>query len=113
MHLILANPPWRQLQERAEKIPGDKKHVEGILSQSPCVAQFNTAQERPKKGTYLMVNNQRYFLQVSLTMVTSVAVRWPCSVESFFMPCSFASALASSFMPCILAFETTPVIVTV
>ena len=32
VHLILANPPWRQLQERAEKIPGDKKHVEGILS---------------------------------------------------------------------------------
>jgi hypothetical protein len=32
VHLILANLPWRQLQERAEKIPGDKKHVEGILS---------------------------------------------------------------------------------
>jgi hypothetical protein len=47
VHLILANPPWRQLQERAEKIPGDKKHVEGILSQSHCVAQFNTAQNRP------------------------------------------------------------------
>ena len=47
MHLILANPPWRQLQERAEKIPGDKKHVEGILLQSQCVAQFNTAQNRP------------------------------------------------------------------
>lgn len=26
VHLILANPPWRQLQEPAEKIPGDKKH---------------------------------------------------------------------------------------
>jgi hypothetical protein len=23
---MLANPPWRQLRERAEKIPGDKKH---------------------------------------------------------------------------------------
>jgi hypothetical protein len=44
VHLILANPPWRQLQERAEKIPGDKKHVKGMLSQSHCVAQFNTAQ---------------------------------------------------------------------
>jgi hypothetical protein len=32
VHVILANPPWRQLQERAEKIPGDKKHVEGIFS---------------------------------------------------------------------------------
>jgi len=28
VHLMLANPPWRQLRERAEKIPGDKKHVE-------------------------------------------------------------------------------------
>ena len=46
MHLILANPPWRQLQERAEKIPGEKKHVGGILSQSQCAAQFNTAQNR-------------------------------------------------------------------
>ena len=46
VHLILANPPWRQLRERAQKIQGDKKHVEGILSQSHCVAQFNTAQER-------------------------------------------------------------------
>jgi hypothetical protein len=26
VHLMLANPPWRQLRERAEKIPGDKKH---------------------------------------------------------------------------------------
>jgi hypothetical protein len=29
VHLILANPPWRQLQEHAQKIQGDKKHVEG------------------------------------------------------------------------------------
>jgi hypothetical protein len=46
VHLILANPPWRQLRERAQKIQGDEKHVEGILSQTHCVAQFNTAQER-------------------------------------------------------------------
>jgi hypothetical protein len=26
VHPILANPPWRQLQERAQKIQGDKKH---------------------------------------------------------------------------------------
>jgi hypothetical protein len=49
VHLILANPSWRQLQERAEKIPGDKKHVEGMLSQSHCVAQFKTVQKRPSK----------------------------------------------------------------
>lgn len=24
---MLANPPWHQLRERAEKIPGNKKHV--------------------------------------------------------------------------------------
>jgi hypothetical protein len=50
VHLILANPSWRQLQERAEKIPGDKKHVEGMLSQSYCVAQFNTAHKLPSSG---------------------------------------------------------------
>jgi hypothetical protein len=50
VHLILANPPWRQLQERAEKIPGDKKHMEATLSQSQCVAQFNTAHKLPSRG---------------------------------------------------------------
>ena len=43
MHLILVNLPWRHLQERAEKIPGDKKHVQAMLSQSHYVEQFNTA----------------------------------------------------------------------
>jgi hypothetical protein len=42
MHLILANLPWRHLQERAEKIPGDKKRLESMLTQSHYVAQFNT-----------------------------------------------------------------------
>jgi hypothetical protein len=43
---MLANPLWRQLRERAEKIPGDQKHDynERILAQCHCVAQFNTAQ---------------------------------------------------------------------
>ena len=27
---MLANPPWHQLRERAQKIPGDKKHVEAF-----------------------------------------------------------------------------------
>ena len=43
VHLILANPPWRQLQERAQKIQGDKKHIAAMLSQSRCAAQFRTA----------------------------------------------------------------------
>jgi hypothetical protein len=42
--------PWRQLQERAQKIQGDKKHIEGMLSQSHCVAQFNTAHKPPGNG---------------------------------------------------------------
>lgn len=36
---------WRQLQERAEKIPRDKKHVKGMHSQSHRIEQFNTAQK--------------------------------------------------------------------
>jgi len=59
MKKIMGNPPWRQLEERAEKMPGDKKHVEGILSQSQCVAQFNTAQNRlPKRVTASLENVQ-------------------------------------------------------
>jgi hypothetical protein len=50
VHLILANPPWRQLQERAEKIPGDKKHMEGMLSRSYYAAQFNTAHKLSRSG---------------------------------------------------------------
>lgn len=47
VHLILANPPWRQLQERAQKILGDKKHGEARLSRSYCVVQFNIAHKLP------------------------------------------------------------------
>jgi len=45
--------PWRQLQERAQKIQGDKKHIEGMLSQSHCVAQFNTAHKPPSSGCFV------------------------------------------------------------
>jgi hypothetical protein len=50
VHLILANLLWRQLQERAQKIQGDKKHVEGMLSQSHCIAQFNSAHKLSSSG---------------------------------------------------------------
>jgi hypothetical protein len=50
VHLVLANPPWRQLQERAQKIQGDKKHMQGMLSQSHCLAQFNTAHKLASGG---------------------------------------------------------------
>ena len=50
MHPMLANLPWRHLLERAEKIPGDKKHVESILSQSHFVAQFTTAHNPLNSG---------------------------------------------------------------
>src|SRR4029077_14530540 len=53
-----------------------------------------------------------YFWQLSLTIVKFVTVMWPCSVECVATPCSFASVFASSFMPCILALETTPVTAT-
>ena len=43
VHLILANPPWRQLRERAQKIQRDKKHVENSLTQSlRCTVQYRT-----------------------------------------------------------------------
>ena len=44
VHLILANPPWRQLQERAEKIPGDKKHVEedALIESLRRAVQYST-----------------------------------------------------------------------
>src|SRR5579864_2948584 len=41
-------------------------------------------------------------------MWTSVTLRWPCSLLLFFMPLSFAASFASSFMLCILLWETTP-----
>ena len=31
VHLMQPNPLWHQLRERAEKISGDKKHVEGFF----------------------------------------------------------------------------------
>jgi hypothetical protein len=67
VHLILANPLWRRLQERAEKIPGDKKHVEGMLSQSYCVAQFNTAHKLPSsvnQANYSKIHIRTYNFHV-------------------------------------------------
>jgi len=51
--------PWRQLQERAQKIQGDKKHIEGMLSQSPCVAQFNTGHNPLNSGCEVLVCGKR------------------------------------------------------
>jgi hypothetical protein len=56
VHLLLANLPWRQLQERAEKIPGDKKHVESMLPLSHCVAQFNTAHDLPNSVCQVLIS---------------------------------------------------------
>jgi hypothetical protein len=50
MHLILANIPWRHQQERAEEIPGDKKHAESMLSESHYVAEFNTVHKLLRSG---------------------------------------------------------------
>jgi hypothetical protein len=47
------------------------------------------------------------FLKLSLTILKFVTVMCPCSVECLSTPCSFASALASSFTPFVLALETT------
>jgi hypothetical protein len=40
VHLILANPPWHQLREPAEKIPGDKKHDAGLRGFSQRVIRL-------------------------------------------------------------------------
>src|SRR6267378_3935836 len=55
----------------------------------------------------------RYFLQLSLTILMLVTLRWPCSVESLSMPCSFISSLTFSLAPCRSAVRTLPVTVTV
>jgi hypothetical protein len=44
---MLANPLWRQLRERAEESPGDKKHVKGFFRRVFFFAQFNTAHKGP------------------------------------------------------------------
>jgi hypothetical protein len=52
VHLILANPPWRQLQERAQKIQGDKKHIEGIFSQVVAARSSEQHTIAPFLGTW-------------------------------------------------------------
>src|SRR5439155_9136185 len=59
------------------------------------------------------VSSATGYLHDSLTIFTSVIFMWPCSASLFFMPLSFAASFASSFMLCIVAFDTTPVAVTV
>ena len=46
----------------------------------------------------------RYLLQLSLTMLMFVTLRWPCSLASLSMSCSFISSLVFSLAPrkCVL-----------
>lgn len=46
MHLILANPPGVSYKSVPRKFRETRSTMEGMLSQSHCVAQFNTAQKR-------------------------------------------------------------------
>jgi hypothetical protein len=74
---MLANLSWRYLQERAEKIPGDKKHVENMLSQSHCVAQFNTAHKLPSSGPLGPGKSPNRTNKVLLHMMSGKRV-WTC-----------------------------------
>ena len=53
------------------------------------------------------------YLHDSLTIFTAVTFKCPCSLSLFVIPLSLAASFASSFILCIVAFETTPVAVTV
>ena len=53
---------------------------------------------------------QLRYLHDSLTIFTAVIFKCPCSL---FIPESLAASFVSSFKLCIVAFETTPVAVTV
>jgi hypothetical protein len=52
VHLMLANPPWRSLRERAGKMPRPEARLRigRIFSRSYCAAQFNKAQKRSDRG---------------------------------------------------------------
>jgi len=52
VHLMLANPPWRSLRERAGKMPRPEARLRigRIFSHSDCAAQFNKAQKRSDRG---------------------------------------------------------------
>ena len=53
------------------------------------------------------------YLHESLTILTCVIFKCPCSLSLFAMPLSLAASFTSSFILCMVAFETTPVAVTV
>ena len=57
------------------------------------------------------LDRRRYFLQLSLTMLMFVTLRWPCSVAPLSM--SFVSSLTFSLVSCMAAARTLPVTVTV
>ena len=65
----------RQLQERAEKIPGDKKHVEGMLSQSHCVAQFTTAHRLPSSSLASFASQGYPFRMCTAVALTDSSIR--------------------------------------
>ncbi len=62
MHLILANPPGVSYKSVPGKFRETRSTMEGMLSQSHCVAQFNTAHKSP--GSYRSVLVSRIIGQV-------------------------------------------------
>src|SRR6266852_4266273 len=93
-------------------IPGCRSNAHLPRQKSPHIAK------KAKNGPPVLSlsgfrDRGRYFLQLSLTILMLVTLRWPCSVESLSTPCSFISSLTFSLAPCRSAARTLPVTVTV
>jgi hypothetical protein len=84
-----------------------EKYYDRFRSQVGFVKKTQRKPDRPASV------ESRYYLQESLTIFTFVMVKCPCSLFFSVAPLSFAISCVSSFMLCNLAFDTTPVAVTV
>src|ERR1700676_1330295 len=77
------------------------------------VARHFTSTERSRERSGFPAIIQRYLRQDGLTIFTFVTFKCPCSLLLLAAPVSCATSFAPSFMLCIIAWETTPVRVTV
>ena len=79
-------------------IPGCRRNAHLPRQKRPRFAE-KAKNGRPAFSLSGFRDRGRYFLQLSLTMLTLVTLRWPCSVESLSTPCSFISSLTFSLAP--------------
>jgi hypothetical protein len=100
VHLILAKSPWRQLRERAEKIPGDKKHdpeqagfCHGVIASRSTIRHKSTASKFDRMDGFFGASDSQNAIKLP---VAALCLRHPRLAMVDFPPILVANGLAEN-----------------